>query len=52
MPDYELEYLDDAMRELAPQGKFTGMDLDRYISMRLNMQEEETFDEDDVLYQN
>lgn len=51
LPEYEIEYLDDAVKELAPQGKFTGMDLDHYILMRLDM-EEEPFDEDDVLYQN
>ncbi|HEK9104046.1 TPA: hypothetical protein SUB30_005620 [Bacillus pseudomycoides] len=49
--DYELEYLDDTMKKLARQGKFTEMDLDRHILMRLDM-EEEPFDEDDALYQN
>lgn len=41
LSDYEQKYLEDAMRELAPQGKFTGMDLDEYFVLRMAMDEED-----------
>ena len=50
LPDYEQVYLEDAMRELAPQKKFTGWDLDRYILQRLDMEEDDDFDPDDVIF--
>lgn len=37
LPDYEQEYVDAAMQELAPQGKFTGMDLDCFILYQLDL---------------
>lgn len=53
LPDYEQKYVEDGMKELASQAKFTEFDLDHYILMRLDMEEEEDdFDEDDVLYKN
>lgn len=50
LPDYEERYLDDAMRELALQEKFSGMDLDEYFTLRIAMDEEDDFNEDDVVY--
>ena len=54
LPDYEQEYLDDAMKELAPQGRFSGMDLDEYFTLRMAMEEEDVgpINDDDILYKN
>lgn len=50
---YEQAYLDDAMKELAPQGKYAGMDLDEYFVLRMAMNEEdvEPFDDDDIIFE-
>ncbi|MBE3569054.1 MAG: hypothetical protein IMW92_02725 [Bacillales bacterium] len=48
--DYEQVYLDDAMKELARRNQFSGYDLDRYILQRLDMEEEDDFDPNDVIY--
>ncbi|MEV2910491.1 hypothetical protein ABNF65_18200 [Paenibacillus larvae] len=52
LPDYEQEYLDDAMKELAPKEKFTGMDLDEYFVLRMAMDEDDIgdIDDDDTIY--
>src|SRR5689334_829207 len=51
--DYEVEYLDQAMEGLKKENLYSGMDLDRRILLLIDMEEEEDdFDEDDVLYQN
>jgi hypothetical protein len=54
LPDYERKYLEDAMHELAPQGKFTGMDLDEYFVLRMAMDEEDVdpLDDEDIVYMN
>ena len=54
LPDYEQKYLEDAMRELAPQGKFIGMDLDEYFVLRMAMDEEDVgpLDDEDIVYMN
>lgn len=54
LPEYEQKYLEDAMQELAPQGKFTGMDLDEYFVLRMAMDEEDIgpLDDEDTLYMN
>ncbi|ENQ3081194.1 hypothetical protein ACEOWG_004558 [Bacillus cereus] len=52
LPDYEQKYLEDGMKELASQGKFTGMDLDGYFVLRMAMDEEDVdpIDDDDILF--
>lgn len=52
LPDYEQDYLEDAMKELAKQGKFTGMDLDEYFVLRMAMDEEDVgpLDDADIIY--
>lgn len=52
LPDYEQEYLDDAIKELTPKEKFTGMDLDEYFVLRMAMDEEDIgeIDDDDTIY--
>jgi hypothetical protein len=42
------------MKELAPKGKYTGMDMDAYIVMRLAMDEDDVgpLDDDDIIYLN
>lgn len=54
LPEYEQKYLEDAMQELAPQGKFTGMDLDEYFVLRMAMDEEDVgpLDDEDIVYMN
>ena len=41
LPDYEQEYVEAAMKELSPKGKFTGMDLDSFIVQQLDMEDED-----------
>ncbi|MEB9694870.1 MULTISPECIES: hypothetical protein [Bacillus cereus group] len=51
LEDYEQKYLNQAMKELAAEGKYTGYDLDRRILLLIDMHEDEDdFDEDDVVY--
>ncbi|WP_242309688.1 hypothetical protein [Bacillus thuringiensis] len=51
LEDYEQKYLDQAIKELAAEGKYTGYDLDRRILLLIDMHEDEDdFDEDDVVY--
>lgn len=51
--NYEIEYLGQAMEELKKENLYSGMDLDRRILLLIDMEEEEDdFDEDDVLYKN
>lgn len=41
LPDYEQIYVEAGMKELSLQGKFTGMDLDRFIVHQLDMEDED-----------
>ncbi|WP_193217122.1 MULTISPECIES: hypothetical protein [Bacillus cereus group] len=50
--DYEIEYLDQAMEELKKENLYNGWDLDRRILFLIDMEEEDDFDENDVLYMN
>ncbi|WP_242230084.1 hypothetical protein [Bacillus cereus group sp. BfR-BA-01329] len=52
--EIEQKYVEDAMKELAPKGKYTGMDMDAYIVMRLAMDEDDVgpLDDDDIIYLN
>jgi hypothetical protein len=52
--EVEQKYVEDAMKELAPKGKYTGMDMDAYIVMRLAMDEDDVgpLDDDDIIYLN
>ncbi|MCM3202693.1 hypothetical protein [Bacillus cereus] len=51
LEDYEQKYLNQAMKELAAEEKYTGYDLDRRILLLIDMHEDEDdFDEDDVVY--
>jgi len=51
LPDFEQEYLDEAMQHLKNQNNFSGMALDRFILKRLD--EDETpdeFDSNDIIF--
>ena len=51
LPDFEQEYLDEAMEFLNKGEDFSGMTLDRYILRRLDEDEEtDDFDEDEVVF--
>lgn len=54
LPDYEQEYLEDAMNELGPKGKYSGMDLDSYFVLRMAMDEDDVgpLNDDDIIYKN
>ena len=52
LPDYEQEYVEAAMKELSPKGKFTGMDLDSFIVQQLDMEDEDigSVHDPDIVY--
>ncbi|WP_121639540.1 hypothetical protein [Virgibacillus sp. Bac330] len=51
LPDYEQDYLEEAMEKLTKKDEFSGMALDNFILRRLDEdEEEEEFDPDEVLY--
>ncbi|MDA2067943.1 hypothetical protein [Bacillus cereus] len=51
LEDYEQKYLDQAMKELAIEGEYSGYHLDRRILLLIDIHEDEDdFDEDDVVY--
>lgn len=51
LPDFEQEYLDEAMDFLKKKKDFSGMSLDRYILQRLDEDEEpDEFNPDDVIF--
>ncbi len=52
LEDYEQKYLDQAMKELIQEEKYSGFELDRRIMLLFEMNEEEDdgFDENDAEY--
>lgn len=52
LPDYEQVFLDAAINELTPLGKFTGMDLDQFIVQRLDEEDEDIgeLNDPDIIY--
>ncbi|MFF2241663.1 hypothetical protein ACFVUU_26480 [Bacillus thuringiensis] len=52
LEDYEQKYLDQAMKELIPEEKYNGFELDKRIMLLFEMNEEEDdgFDENDAEY--
>ncbi|GAK03908.1 hypothetical protein JCM19037_2269 [Geomicrobium sp. JCM 19037] len=52
LQDYEQIYLDEAMRHNEVKGDYTGMALDRYILQKLDEEQADNFDKDEVIYVN